>query len=239
MYSPFKFKKFNIEQNQSAMKVNTDGVLLGAWADLHGKTRVLDIGTGTGLLALMMAQRKADLHIDAVEIDLPSYEEASMNARQSDFANRIRVIHDSIQNFAMVHNGKYDLIVSNPPFFSGGTLSVNENKSRVRHTVKLSHSDLLSSVQKLMSQHGVFDVVLPYVEGIRFIEISRQYHLYAQKITEVRSMTHKSVERLLIRFSYQAVDLIEKNELIIQNSENPKDLTPKFIELVKEYYIFL
>jgi tRNA1Val (adenine37-N6)-methyltransferase len=239
MSSIFKFKKFVIEQNRSGMKVNTDGILLGAWTDLIDKSKVLDIGTGTGLIALMMAQRKDNILIDALEIDLPSYEEASINARQSDFSGRIQMIHDSVQNFALQNDNKYDLIVSNPPFFSGGTLSLNENKSRVRHTIKLSHSDLLSSVRKLMSHDGAFDVVLPYVEGIRFIEISRQYHLYAQKITEVRSLAHKPVERLLIRFTLLEDTPVEKKELIIRNGQDPKDLTPEFIHLVRDFYIFL
>lgn len=239
MSSPFKFKKFEVEQNRSAMKVNTDGILLGAWTDLTDRTRVLDIGTGTGVIALMMAQRSPDVCIDAIDIDSSSCEEAFSNVLRSIFSDRIQVILDSIQNFSRTPENQYDHIVSNPPFFTGGTLSLNENKSRVRHTIKLSHSDLLSSVRKLMSPHGTFDLILPHVEGIRFIEIARQYHLYPSRITEVRSLAHKSVERLLLSLRFYPSDQVVKKELVIQNSAKANDLTPQFIQYVKDFYTFL
>lgn len=235
----FKFKRFDIQQNKSAMKVNTDGILLGSWTDLKGKSKVLDIGTGTGIIALMLAQRSESLLIDALEIDALSCEEAFENVASSQFASQIQVIHDAIQNYAIKAHEKYDLVISNPPFFSGGTLSFNENKSRVRHTVKLSHTDLLYSVQKILVPEGAFDVVLPLVEGTRFIEIAKQYHFYPQNITEVKSLENKPIERLLIRLTFQENIPIIRDSIVLKNSEKANDFTPEFSEWVKDFYLFL
>ncbi|MBK9737866.1 MAG: methyltransferase [Saprospiraceae bacterium] len=195
----FKFKQFDILQDNAAMKVNTDGVLLGAWTDLTAKHTALDIGTGTGVIAIMLAQRKLDMMVTALEIDEAAYLDAKNNMENCAFNSRLKVLNISLQDFAMVHHERFDLIISNPPFFSGGTFSLNENKANVRHTIKLSHSDLLFAVKKLLHPEGHFDVILPYIEGLRFIEMSAKYDLYPHLITQVRSKEHKNIERLMLR----------------------------------------
>ncbi len=235
----FKFKQFEIEQIQSAMKVNTDGILLGSWAQLENATHALDIGTGTGLIALMLAQRSENLSVDAIEIDSPSYKEAHLNVMNSKFSDRVSVFHESIQNYSKICTKQYDLIVSNPPFFTGGTMSINENKANVRHTVKLSHIDLLNSVKKLLSQNGFFDIILPYVEGMRFIEIAQHYNLYPHQIVEVKSRSEKPIERCLIRLGFMKISNIKTSTLVLSQSPKANDFSAEFVEWVKDFYIFL
>lgn len=239
MSEVFRFKKFEIHQDLCSMKVNTDGILLGAWSDLDDKRDALDIGTGTGLIALMLAQRSEDLRVTGIEIDQNSFHQASENAKQSVFSSRMYIIHDSVQQYAQTATIKYDLIVSNPPFFSGGTFSANENKANVRHTIKLSHADLLISVQKLIALNGHFDLILPYMEGLRFIELAAKYDFYPTHVTEVRSKVDKPVERLLIRLAYKVQNPLTQNQLVIHQSNEANDYSVDFINLTKAFYLFM
>ena len=136
------------------MKVGTDGILLGAWADVGDAKSILDIGTGTGLIAIMLAQRSSEAQIHAVEIDDEACEQAATNMANSPWTQRLAAIRSSIQDFVKLSRNHYDLIVSNPPFFTGGTFSNSQDKASVRHTVKLPHGDLLSSVRSLLSKDG-------------------------------------------------------------------------------------
>jgi tRNA1Val (adenine37-N6)-methyltransferase len=196
----FRFKQFDIRHEGVAMKVNTDGILLGAWSHVSGKSRALDIGTGTGIIAMMMAQRNSDLFSVGIDIDHNSSVACAANMADSPFGDRLLSEEISIQDFASRNQDKYDLIVSNPPFFSGGTFSVNENKNNVRHTVKLSHIDLLSSVKKLLSHGGHFEVILPYIEGLRFVELAAQYDLYLHSLTEVMPRLDRAAANQFVRF---------------------------------------
>ena len=146
------------------MKVGTDGVLLGAWAAVKQAQHILDIGTGTGLIAIMLGQRNAKAIIHGVEIDEIAFAQAYGNMDAAPWNDRLKAIHSSIQEFAKTQERKYDHIVRNPPFFSGGTFSNNQDRNSVRHTVKLPHGDLLNAVQKLLSVDGRFSVILPYIE---------------------------------------------------------------------------
>ncbi len=231
---PFQFKQFSIEQDRCAMKVGTDGVLLGAWADAAKAEKILDIGTGTGVIAIMLAQKNPDALVHAVEIDEIAYYQAMENVEHSPFAKNLSVYLDSIQEYAKNCEHRYDLIVSNPPFFSGGTFSSNQDKNNVRHTVKLSHGDLLHSSRQLLSKNGRFCVILPMLEGLRFIEVARNYHLNCVKITEVIPKAGKGVERLLLQFELTEREPV-KDQLVIQY-EDRNDYTDKYKELTKEYY---
>lgn len=232
---PFRFKQFSIEQDQCPMKVGTDGVLLGAWAEVSNARRALDIGTGTGLIALMLAQRNPELIVHAVEIDEVACQQARSNVEQSPWPDRVTVFFDSIQDFAKTNVEPYDLIVSNPPFFSGGTFSDNHDRNSIRHTIKLPHGDLLAATRKLLSKAGRFCVILPYVEGLRFEEMAKQYHLFCTKIMEVRSLADKPVERLLMQFE-RISGPVEKTELIIQK-EGRNNWTDEYIELTGAFYL--
>ena len=235
----FKFKQFDIRQDQCNMKVNTDGVLLGAWSDVTLKLKALDVGTGTGVIAIMLAQKNADLHVTGVEIDLGSFSQAEYNMSHSRFSDRLTAVNASVQDYSRDSDQKYDLVISNPPFFTGGTFSYNENKANVRHTLKLSHSDLLLSVKRVLTPEGHFDVILPYIEGLRFIEIAEKYDFGAEKMTLVKSRENKNTERLLLRFSAKRQVHLQKDELIIFVGPGPKDYSEQFKALTKDFYTFL
>jgi tRNA1Val (adenine37-N6)-methyltransferase len=234
---PFTFKKFKIHQDKCAMKVGTDGVLLGAWANTEGVNSILDIGTGTGVIAIMLAQKTAakDVLVHAVEIDEVAVEQARNNMSDSPFAVQLAVFHDSIQEFAKKQTQKYDLIVSNPPFFTGGTLSSNGDKTNVRHTVKLPHGDLLNATRELLNKKGRFCVILPLIEGLRFIEIARTYGFYLTSRADVRPKQDKGIERLLLQFELSNRTFAHE-ELVIQNSRDERDYTEGYRELTKDFY---
>tara|TARA_B100000497_G_C7682931_1_gene413379 strand:+ start:1344 stop:2066 length:723 start_codon:yes stop_codon:yes gene_type:complete len=232
----FKFKKFEIDQSHCLMKVGTDGILLGAWCDVQGAKKVLDIGTGTGLVALMITQRTKNTMIMAVEVDQESSHQAKMNFDTSMWHDRLDLYKGTIQDFAHQGTSQFDHIVCNPPFFSGGTLSTNQDKNNVRHTIKLSHQDLLKSVRTLISTNGKFSLILPLIEGLRFIELAETYGLNCERKTEVKSRIKGNVERLLLQFSKVQSKGLKEDELIIYKSDS-KDYTNDFIELTKDFYL--
>jgi tRNA1Val (adenine37-N6)-methyltransferase len=234
---PFQFKQFHINQDRCAMKVGTDGVLLGAWVDTSEATKILDIGAGTGVIAIMLAQRTETANIDAVEIDEIASVQAQENIDGSPFASRINLENVSIQDYAKNANQKYDLIVSNPPFFSGGTFSSNQDKNNVRHTVKLPHGDLLLATHKLLNPKGKFCVILPFIEGLRFIDIAKSYHFYCTRLTEVLPKADKGVERLLIELKLEEQPTLQ-NQLIIQHQKR-NDFTAEYQQLTKDFYTIL
>ena len=237
--STFRFKQFEIEQDQCGMKIGTDGVLLGAWAPhKEDAKRILDIGTGTGVIAIMQAQRCPNAIVVGVEIDEKSAQQASENMSASPYQDRLSVHLGSIQDFSQDADVKYDLIISNPPFFSGGTFSKDQARNDVRHTVKLPNGDLLRCAHHLLSQDGIFSVILPYIEGLRFKEMADQYGFHLSHMTEVKPKADKSVERLLMAFMRHPVDEVVKDSLVIQH-EKRNDYTDAYIELTKAFYLNL
>ena len=236
---PFRFKKFDIAQDQCGMKIGTDGVLLGAWAPIKNNPKhILDIGTGTGVIAIMLAQRTESANIVGVEIEEKSATQARENMSACVFQDRLSVHLGSIQDFAKESKKNFDLIISNPPFFTGGTFSQNQEKNNVRHTVKLPNGDLLRSAHQLLDKDGIFCVILPFIEGLRFKEMACQYGFHVSKITNVKGKKDKPIERLLIAFSKQEVDSIEEDELVIQH-EKRNDFTDEYIKLTKDFYLNL
>jgi tRNA1Val (adenine37-N6)-methyltransferase len=234
----FTFKQFSIKQDLCTMKVGTDGVLLGAWADVTNAELLLDIGAGTGVIAIMLAQRTMNtegVKVHAVEIDPIAFLQAKENMENSPFANRLGGVNDSIQSFAKAVELKYDLIVSNPPFFTGGTFSSNQDKTNVRHTVKLPHGDLLQATRSLLAKDGRFCVILPLIEGLRFIDIARTYGFYCTKKTEVYTLSEKAVERLLLQFALIDKELVT-DKLIMLNSQERNDYTDAYKALTNDFY---
>ena len=157
MKNRFDFKQFSICQDQCAMKVGTDGVLLGAWAD--GGRRILDIGTGTGIIALMMAQRFPDAAIDAIEIDHDACRQAAGNIAATPFADRIRIHECPIQHFQPTM--RYDVIVSNPPYFINSMKNPDKKRATARHTDTLSPRDLFMAAEKMLDENGIFSIIIP------------------------------------------------------------------------------
>ncbi len=235
----FRFKRFEIHQDKTTMKVNTDGILLGAWSKVEGKSNALDIGTGTGLIALMLAQKNVYLHVTGIEIDEQAFIQAEQNFSNSGFDGQLTAYFGAVQDFADQINKKFDLIVSNPPFFSGGTFSLNENKANVRHTIKLSHFDLLTSVKKMITIEGHFDIILPYIEGLRFIEMAEKYDLYLHDVLEVYPRESKPIERLLMRFGLSKPFDFKTSKLIVYTDETSSDYSPGYISLTKSYYLYM
>ncbi|MCB0616816.1 MAG: methyltransferase, partial [Phaeodactylibacter sp.] len=227
--------QFSIQQDSCTMKVGTDGVLLGAWAETENASYILDVGTGSGLIAIMLAQRTERAHIHAVEVDAAAAGQAGDNMEASPWGSRLQVFNTSIQEYARSVSTRYDLIVSNPPFFSGGTFSHNQDRNSVRHTVKLPHGDLLSAVRSLLAPEGRFCLVLPYIEGLRFQELSQEYHLNCTRVTEVMPTKEKPVERLLMQFERQA-RAVTKDALIIQHNKR-NEWTEGYKQLAGDFYL--
>lgn len=217
------------------MKVGTDGVLLGAWADVAGVGRALDIGTGTGVIAIMLGQRNTETRVWGVEIDEASCRQAAENMAAAPWADRLEAVHASIQDFTRQTPERFDLIVSNPPFFSGGTFSRKQDRNSVRHTVKLPHGDLLSAARSLLADEGRFCVVLPYIEGLRFIELAATYKLYCTRSMEVRPKAEKPVERLLLQFERREKEQVRES-LVIQK-ERRNDWTDSYVALTGDFYL--
>ena len=237
---PFTFKSFKIHQDdKSVMKVGTDGVLLGAWSEIKNTASVLDIGTGTGLIAIMLAQRLEALEnafVHGVEIDEQAFRQAQENMALSPFSGRVKCFHQSVQDFAHMATERYDLIISNPPFFTGGTFSHNQDKNNVRHTVKLSHNDLLNATRQLLHKTGKFTVILPLIEGMRFIEVARTYGFYNTKRTDVRPRIDKNIERLLLQFEFTE-RTTERDELVLLEGTSDRDYSAAYKTLTQDFYI--
>ena len=211
-------------------------MLLGAWADISGVENMLDIGAGTGVIAIMLAQRSGSATIHAVEIDEDACSQAAENMQKTPWPARLHAYNTSIQDFSRKGGSKYDLIVSNPPFFSGGTFSSSQDKASVRHTVKLPHGDLLMSARSMLSENGRFCVILPHLEGLRFKEMASNYNLYCTKITEVIPTPDKQVERLLLQFERNVKPLV-KDTLIIQTGKGNNDWTEAYKALTGDFYL--
>ena len=233
---PFLFKQFQIFHDECAMKVGTDGVLIGAWVEVINAKIVLDIGTGTGLMAIMMAQKSAGARIDAIDIDSAAYHQALKNVDLCQWKDRIRIYNQSVQDFTSQQTAfQYDRIVCNPPFFNAGTASNISNRQIARHTNTLSYDDLIDAVCKLLSFNGKFSLILPRLEGLEFQKIAIAKGLYLTRLTEVQSKKDKPVERLLMEFQREAQQMV-KSQLVIQY-EGRNDWTPDYIALTKDFYL--
>ena len=231
----FQFKQFRIVQERSAMKVGMDGVLLGAWADLSGAERILDIGTGTGLIALMMAQTNPSAQIDAIEIDPEAFQEASLNTQQSAWSDRINAELFSFQEFAERTNRKYDLIVSNPPFFTNGVKAPVENRAQARHSDSLPLDVLISGAAGLLRGNGRIALVLPVESLQEIVQLADLNKLYISRLCRVKPNPVKPVFRVLIELANSACT-IQESELMIE-FEKHHDYTPEYKELTKDFYL--
>ncbi len=229
----FNFKKFSVCDDNATMKVGTDGVLLGAWVDVNESKIILDIGTGSGIIALMLAQRTAtEAKIDAVELLKEDAQQASQNVRSSPWSDKISVINSSIQKFET--NKKYDLIICNPPFFSRSLLSPTENRSSVRHDIQLTLDDLISTTTQLLSPAGRLCIILPPAEGDVFISKALAKKLFLHRLTRFFSRDNKPQERSLMEFGLVAQPLVE-NSLTLYQSGN--QWTEEYNSLTADFYL--
>jgi tRNA1Val (adenine37-N6)-methyltransferase len=228
----FSFKHFTIKQEKSAFKVGTDGVLLGAYADIKGLERILDIGSGTGLITLMLAQR-CDAEIVAIEPDFGSYIQCTENINLCKWKERIKVRNISLQNYQ--DEEKFDLVVSNPPFFTSSLKNTDPRKSAARHNVSLTNGELLKGVSRLMADEGRLQVIMPYLEGTLFIAEAQEYGLYCYDILKIRPLPTSEIRRLIITFSRQKKKSSEKF-LTIEHGKR-HEFTEDYINLTKDFYL--
>lgn len=232
----FSFKQFTIYHDKCAMKVGSDGVLLGVWAAVGNSKSILDIGTGSGLIALMLAQR-SEAVIDAIDIDNDAIVQAKENIDNSPWSSQVNAINTSLHDFASVNDKKYDLIVSNPPFFVNSLKAPLENRSVARHTHSLSHTDLLASSVKMLHASGRICMILPVIEGEICIESARRIGLYCSKKVVVYPKPEAVAKRLLLEFIMQDVQP-EISQLIIE-SDVRHQYSAEFSVLAKDYYLKL
>ena len=234
----FQFKQFQIKQERTAMKVGTDGVLLGAWVPLiNNPFNILDIGSGTGLISLMLAQRSSAEQIDAIEIDEDAYEECVENFEASPWGDRVFCYHADLEEYTdelFEEEEEYDLIVSNPPFYSENYSSGDQKRDQARFQEALPFDMLIESAQALLSENGIFAVIIPYKEEQNFIQLCQSVNLFPLKITRVKGNQHTEIKRSLLAFTrIQQQPII--NELVIEIERH--NYTSDYIELTKDFYL--
>lgn len=240
--SCFYFKQFAIAQDKCAMKVGTDGILLGAWAKLPENAQILDIGTGTGLLALMLAQRSQSSNtfpntfIDAVEIDHDAYQQAKENIESSPWRDRINIDHASIQDWAIACSQQYDLIISNPPFFENAFKPSQNSRNLARHSDSLSQTDILQIASQLLKPNGHLAVIYPTDLANNFLAKAQSFNLFCDRQVHVKPTPQSPVKRILLELSptqYPA----QATMLTIEESKHL--YTQDYIALVKDFYLNL
>lgn len=238
----FKFKQFQVNQDKCAMKIGTDGVLLGAWATIPNNTfSILDIGTGTGVIALMLAQRSDADNIEAIELDDDAFEQCTDNFENSPWADRLFCFHAGFDEFVDEYTSEtieiselYDVIVSNPPFYSEDVSSGDASRDSARQNSSLPFDELLTGVSKLLAPNGVFSTIIPFKEEVNFIVLAESQKLFPIKITRVKGHKDAEVKRSLIAFSFQKETYIT-DELVIEKERHL--YTDEYIALTKDFYL--
>jgi tRNA1Val (adenine37-N6)-methyltransferase len=230
----FRFKEFSVFHDKCAMKVGTDAVLLGAWTNASDAKHILDIGTGTGIISLMLAQQ-CNASIDVIDIDESAFRQAQENIENSPWKNRINATHSSLQDYCIHKTKEYDIIVSNPPYFIDSSKAAEESRTNARHTDKLSFQDLLNGVACLLSKSGKFYTILPVNEGEILIKMASLQGLHLSKMTEVIPRENKPTKRLLMQFEFIQKP-IEKTSIIIEENERHQ-YTEAYKNLTKDYYL--
>lgn len=236
--SLFQFKKFTVNQDKTAMKIGTDAVLLGAWCTLSETAdTILDVGSGTGIISLMIAQRSDSMTIDAVELDDDAYEQTVENFENSDWGDRLFCYHTDFNEFAdelFEEDELYDVIVSNPPFYTDTFESKNDSRNKARFTSSLSFEDLILGVSKLLSEHGLFSVIIPFKEEENFVDLAKKHNLYLNRVCHVQGNPSSEIKRSLLEFSFDK-STVKKEHLVIETARH--QYTEEYIELTKDFYL--
>jgi len=218
------------------MKVGTDGVLLGAWAPVaHHPYNVLDVGAGTGLISLMLAQRCGAEQIDGLEIDAAAHEQCVENFEASPWGDRLFCYHASLDDFMEEWEEEYDLIVSNPPFYTEDYTSGDAQRDAARFATSLPFQDLLEASGIILSENGVLAVIIPFKEEANFAILAKEEGLFPFKITHVKGTLESPVKRSLMAFSRHEIHEIVTNELVIETARH--QYTAEYIELTKDFYL--
>lgn len=234
-HKPFVFKQFEIQQDKCAMKIGTDGVLLGAWTSTQNNPfSVLDIGAGTGIISLMLAQRCNAELIDAIEIDENAYEQCVDNFEASPWGDRLFCYHAALEEFVDEIEDTYDLIICNPPFYSEDYKTDNQQRDLARFSDAMPFENLIESASKLLSEDGVFSIIIPFKEEAKFIKIAASFSLFPNRILRVQGNPTSEIKRSLMEFSFRESD-IKTSELIIETERH--QYTLDYINLTKNFYL--
>lgn len=229
----FHFKQFSVNHQHCALKVGTDGVLLGAWVDAEKRTRALDIGTGSGVIALMIAQ-KSDAVVDAVEIDMHSAGQADINFRNSPWPERLHIFAASFRDFFKKTRINYDLIVCNPPYFVNSLRSPDPGNNLAKHNDNLSFDELIKGVSVLLSENGDFYLILPPAEMKIFRDKAMQASLWVKGELLIKPQPSKTINRMICNFGHKQASPVS-HKLCIRNTDG--SYSSEYITLTKDYYV--
>lgn len=233
--SYFQFKQFTIHQDLCAMKVSTDACLLGAWAAVEkGNTNALDIGCGTGVLSLMLAQKSNEIKIHAIDLDKDAAQQANQNFLNSKFVNQLSVQHIALQDFNS--DKQFDVIISNPPYFENSLLSANDKLNKAKHETTLTLPELLNKVNRLLSNTGNFYLVLPIFREEEIIELALVENLFPKSIMRIQHSQHKAFKYVLINFTKMNAQNILETSFCIKDNLGNDSVAMK--TLLKEYYLY-
>jgi len=231
----FAFKQFTIYHDQCAMKVGTDGVLLGSWTALENTSRILDVGTGSGLIAVMLAQRSTAI-IDGVEIDKDACAQSRENVAGCPWPQRINLFHDSFRHFSDVIPFRYNVIVSNPPYFQNSLKPPVKSKAMAKHDTGLNYTILLSGSSRLLATEGRLSVIIPAVDYKQFTGLADFYRLCPSRLTWIRPSPEKECSRCLIELTERKGIACNETELIIRKADLTT-YTAEYIELTRDFYL--
>ena len=232
--SHFQFKKFTVCHQNSTMKVGTDGVLLGAWAAKDNSPKsILDVGTGSGLIALMLAQRCPMAYILGIDIHAPSIEDAKLNAQNLSFENHVEMTVADFVEFKI--DNEFECIISNPPYFATALLSDKKDKNRARHQGHLNMKNFIQKAESILSKKGIISLILPTKEMLETIEIAKEFDLFPYRICDIKSSEDQEVIRKMVEFSRCKVENIIQENLIIYQSE--RVYTEAYKDLTKDFYL--
>lgn len=231
----FQFKQFTVYHDRCAMKVGTDGVLLGAWTNVEDSYTALDVGSGSGLITLMLAQRSKQLKIKAIDIDKSAFEQSSINAIRSPFREQIECKHTSLQDMANSDTHLFDSIVANPPYFNQSLKSPDSKRSMARHTDTLPIEDLINYSSKLLNSNGRLSIIYPHDDKDLLIALGRSHGLYVSRITNVSPTVGSQPKRVLLELSGKDSCILSEDDLVIETRRH--EYSPEFTELVKDFYL--
>lgn len=235
--SYFKFKQFQINQDRCAMKVGTDGVLLGAWASVDGAHNILDIGTGTGLIALMLAQRCLSANIEAIDVDEAAVLQAQENVADSPWRERIKVSRLDVKDVPYAWKGTFDCIVSNPPYFTDSLKCPDSSRTLARHAIGLDFLSLAKAVAFLLIEEGTFSVVVPADNYTGLVESCLREKLYLQRVCWIHTKPDVSAKRVLLAFVKRPVAETLHEHLTVEVSRHV--YSPEYVALLKDFYLKL
>jgi tRNA1Val (adenine37-N6)-methyltransferase len=230
----FRFKRFTVHQAHAAFRITTDSVLLGAWAAIESAGTILDIGTGTGLLALMAAQR-SKAQVVAIEPDPGSFMQAGINFAASPWHDRLKLWHTTLQDFRPEGEMLFDAIITNPPYFVDSLVNPDEAKARARHNITLSRADLLGAVTRLLNPGGLLHLVLPVAGGEQFLTLAGSYGLYCRRQLSVRPTPAHPPSRILMSLSRDAAVCADE-EIVIEKGGR-QIYSDEYVSLTKDFYL--